>query len=250
MFLVIIILGCISLKHPVAQNVTESQDRPKGIPQDFVELTQFIPGIIVDLKYHGSENFVGEPISGYTAHRCWMSAKAATQLKKVQDQLQQFDLSLKIFDAYRPQSAVDHFVHWSNDEKADAQKSCYYPHVDKSTLIPDGYIAKKSGHSRGSSIDLTIASTPSADESEAKELDMGTIFDFFGKQSWTKSTAITAQQRSNRLLLKALMEQHDFANYSKEWWHFRLREEPFPDTYFDFPTGGLKAEQAPQEPTK
>ncbi len=229
----------ISIELLVAEADTKPEPTPIGVPPEFVDVSQSIPDIIVDLKYHGSENFVGEPIAGYTARRCWMSRSAATQLKKVQARLRPFGLSLKIFDAYRPQSAVNHFVRWAENHESQKRKSQHYPHIDKRNLFSKGYIAKRSGHSRGSSVDLTLASRASGPRETPKELDMGTIFDFFGKSSWTMAPEPTPQQRSNRLLLKTLMEQHGFVNYAKEWWHFRLRDEPFPDTYFDFPTGGV-----------
>ena len=210
---------------------------PQKVPNSFVEISSVIPDIVIDLRYHGSANFLGSPVDGYTQPTCWITVQAATALSKVQSDLRPFSMGLKVFDAYRPQKAVNHFVRWAKDTGDQTEKPSFYPNIEKSQLISEGYIATKSGHSRGSTIDLTIVRFQDPDKAVPLELDMGSPFDFFGKKSWTTYPAITPIQRRNRLLLKALMEKHGFVHYSKEWWHFRLRDEPFPNTYFNFPTG-------------
>ncbi|MBT8041387.1 MAG: M15 family metallopeptidase [Gammaproteobacteria bacterium] len=200
-------------------------------PDGFVEIRSAVPGVQVELRYLTADNFVGEPIDGYEADRCFITAKAARALGKVQHELSHVGLSLKVFDAYRPQRAVDHFVRWAEDLDDTKMRAAYYPDVEKQHLFRDGYIAAKSGHSRGSTVDVTIVSAgPGAPE----ELDMGTPWDFFGPKSWPLSRDVTAQQRSNRMLLQNLMVKHGFLPLAEEWWHFKLVDEPFPDTYFDF----------------
>lgn len=217
-------------------------ERPAGVPKAFVEVRTVVPDIVVDIRYFGRENFLGRPVDGYTANKCWLTLPAAEQLAKVQADLRPFGLSLKVFDAYRPQSAVDHFVRWAEEPDDEGLKKRYYPSVPKRRLIPEGYIADRSGHSRGSTIDLTIVEIAGdAQRRVGEELDMGTPFDFFGVESHTENPNLTAQQRANRLLLKTLMERHGFVNYPKEWWHFTLKNEPFPKTYFNFPTGGVSS---------
>ena len=197
----------------------------------FVDLGETVPGIVIELRYASNENFVGERIDGYESIRCAITAEAAEALQRVQAELAPFGLGLKVFDAYRPQRAVDHFVRWAKNLDDTKMKPAYYPRVAKQHLFRDGYIAAKSGHSRGSTVDLTIVSL---DGDEARELDMGTPFDFFGPESHGASRAVTPQQRANRALLQSLMTKHGFRPLAEEWWHFTLVNEPFPGTYFDF----------------
>jgi len=185
----------------------------------------------VDIRYYSEDNFIGKRIDGYKKPIAIVSTRAATALKKVQDDLAVFALGLKIYDAYRPQKAVDHFTRWAKNIDDVKMKSTYYPNVAKENLFRDGYIAEKSGHSRGSSLDLTIVSV---DSNSMQELDMGTPWDFFGPQSWPSNTAVTYTQRANRMLLQTLMEKHGFTSIEEEWWHFTLQDEPFPNTYFNF----------------
>lgn len=203
------------------------------LPEEFVDVAEVIPSIVVDLRYVTKNNFVGRPVDGYEQSRCILTQEAATALKRVQDELRPYRLGLKVFDAYRPQRAVDHFVRWSRDESDQQIKEKYYPGVAKGDLFRQGYIATRSGHSRGSTVDLTIVSLRKGDA--RKELDMGTPFDFFGRESWIDNTNLTPQQRANRLLLREIMTKHGFRPYDKEWWHFTLQDEPYPETYFDFP---------------
>lgn len=201
-----------------------------GLPDGFVDLSAIAPEIRVELRYHGSENFVGAPIDGYEKPRCLMTRPAAQALAKVQAELKAFGLGLKIFDAYRPQRAVNHFVRWAGDAKDQKMKIRYYPGIAKEKLIPEGYIAPKSGHSRGSTVDVTLLSLQTGEE-----LDMGTPWDHFGPESWPVSSAVAIPQRAHRMLLLTLMTRHGFLPLKEEWWHFTLKDEPFPTTYFDFP---------------
>ena len=200
------------------------------LPKGFVYVNDIVPSIKVELRYYGEQNFLGTKVDSYNKEVAILTSQAALALKKVQTELMGYDLSIKIFDSYRPQSAVDHFVRWARNLNDTINKSQYYPNVKKQHLFQEGYIASQSGHSRGSTLDLTIV-----DLNTGKELDMGSPYDFFGIESWVDHKDLTAQQRANRMLLQQLMTKHGFRNYAKEWWHFTLKGEPFPDTYFDFP---------------
>lgn len=202
------------------------------LPKGFVYVDEVIPDLLVDLRYATSRNFVGERIDGYQARRPILTREAALALAKVQEDLRRFGLGLKLFDAYRPQRAVDHFVRWAGDLKDTRMKGEYYPGVRKEELFREDYIAYKSGHSRGSTVDLTIAPLGGP---VARELDMGSGFDFFGPESWPEHRAISPEQRAHRMLLQTVMKKHGFRPYPKEWWHFTLENEPYPDRYFDFP---------------
>jgi len=207
--------------------------RPSGpLPEGFAYLDEVVPAIEVELRYATNNNFVGRPIDGYLRPRCIITRRAAEALKNVQEELKPFGLGLKVFDAYRPQRAVNHFVRWAKDIHETAMKSQYYPSVKKTDLFKDGYIARKSSHSRGSTVDLTIVSLTPADQGQ--ELDMGSPFDFFGPESWPENGSLAPAARSHRLLLQTLMIKHGFTPYPKEWWHFTLKNEPYPDKYFDF----------------
>lgn len=199
------------------------------LPVGFVDLKEHIPSISFDLRYYSTNNFVGDTIAGYRANRVLISKKAAEQLKKVQRELNENGLGLLIYDAYRPQMAVDHFVAWASRTGDTAKKSVFYPKVDKSNLFKKGYIASKSGHSRGSTVDLSLI-----DLRSGEALDMGSPFDFFGQASWVDFEGISQQQHTNRMTLQNIMNKHGFRGYAKEWWHFTLRNEPFPKTHFNF----------------
>lgn len=200
------------------------------LPAGFVHLDEIAPDIVQEVRYYGEDNFVGARVDGYLAPRIITTRQVAEALRQVQERLEEFGLGLKVFDAYRPQRAVDHFVRWAEDLEDTRNKATYYPDVPKSELFAQDYIASRSGHSRGSAVDLTINTLDGGDE-----LDMGSGFDFFGPVSWPDSREVNAQQRANRLLLRTLMLEQGFNPYPREWWHFSLAEEPFPDTYFDFP---------------
>jgi D-alanyl-D-alanine dipeptidase len=203
-------------------------------PAAFVDASTVVPGLIVEMRYAGSHNFVGRPIDGYEAPRCLLSQAAAAALAEVARDLSSRGLHIKVFDCYRPTRAVMNFVRWARDLKDTAGKAEFYPDIDKRTLFRDGYIASQSGHSRGSTIDMTLANDDGR-ELDIRELDMGTPFDFFSPKSSPADPTVTPQQHANRMLLAAAMRRHGFRPYEKEWWHFTLRGEPFPETYFDFP---------------
>jgi zinc D-Ala-D-Ala dipeptidase len=202
-----------------------AQDRPAA----FVDAAAVVPGLIVDARYAGSHNFVGRPIDGYQAPRCLLTKPAAEALAQVARDLAARGLVLKAFDCYRPARAVANFVHWAHDLNDTAGKREFYPEVDKRVLFRDGYISSRSGHSRGSTVDLTLV------HADGSELDMGTPFDFFSPRSWPGSPSVSAKAKDNRALFAAAMRARGFRPYPKEWWHFTLAHEPFPDTYFDFP---------------
>ena len=209
--------------------------------KDFVTLTDAVPDAILEIRYFGTYNFVGERIDGYLEPTALLTKQAAKALKEVSDDVKSKGYRLKIYDAYRPQKAVDHFVRWAADLSATEMKLYFYPD-------------RKSGHTRGSTVDLTLF-----DMNKEKELDMGGTFDWFGPESHpdfcgnpetgeytgdnSKSPAgrsITAEQFENRMILRRAMLRHGFAPLHTEWWHFTLKDEPFPDTYFTFPIRQLK----------
>ncbi|MFY0629232.1 MAG: M15 family metallopeptidase [Flavobacteriaceae bacterium] len=200
------------------------------IPDGFSYLSDIDTTIQSELRYITHNNFIGKPIDGYQKNTVIMTTPAANALKEVQSKLVKFGLSLKIYDAYRPQQAVDHFVRWAKVLSDTKMKQQYYPNVAKKDLFKLDYIAAKSGHTRGSTVDLTII-----DIKTGKELDMGSSFDFFGTPSHPFYPELTKEQRSNRFLLRNLMLEAGFKPYSKEWWHFTLKNEPYPATYFNFP---------------
>ena len=199
-------------------------------PEDFVYLLDLEPSIKIELRYFSNNNFIGQPIDGYHRSTIIVSKPTALALQKVQNDLEKKGLGLKIFDAYRPQQAVNHFVRWAKVLNDTLMKQSYYPDVPKSELFKRGYIASKSGHSRGSTVDLTLIALDSGNE-----LEMGSPYDFFGLQSHPFYKKITDKQRNNRMLLRRVMLKNGFIPYENEWWHFTLRDEPFPNQYFDFP---------------
>jgi zinc D-Ala-D-Ala dipeptidase len=204
-----------------------------ALPPGFVYLEDVVPNILVELRYFGNDNFVGRPIDGYLKPSCIITKATAQALKRVQSELNQYGLGLKIYDAYRPQRAVNFFLRWSKDLHDQEMKEQYYPNVKKDSLFEQGYISEKSGHSRGSTVDLTMVSITEPDV--GKEIDMGSPFDFFDPKSWMNGPHLSPSARVHRLLLRMIMEKNGFQPYEKEWWHFNLKQEPYPDTYFDFP---------------
>lgn len=205
----------------------------KGLPEEFVYVEDVIPDIQVELRYFADQNFLGRKVDGYLAPKCILTRQAAEALKKAQEELKPFGLGLKIYDAYRPQRAVDDFVRWGRDLNDTIMQRDYYPKVQKKDLFREGYIAEKSSHSRGSTVDLTIVRSDK--QTSESELDMGTHFDFFGPEAWPDSPLVSSVHRAHRMLLHMLMSKHGFEPYPKEWWHFTLKNEPFPNTYFNFP---------------
>jgi D-alanyl-D-alanine dipeptidase len=233
--------------------ISQDSSGVESLPNGFVDVREVIPSVVLELRYFDHHNFVGKKIDGYHKPRCVLTREAAQALAAVQEELLKFSLSLKIYDAYRPQRAVDHFVHWVEDLADTLMKKEFYPTVDKKNLFRDGYVAKKSSHSRGSTVDLTIVPLPLPEQQnfdpaqvlcpcyksqserfKDNSIDMGSGYDCFHPTSNTVNQDLSPDQRINRLLLKTLMEKHGFRNYPKEWWHYTLIKEPYPDTHFNF----------------
>ncbi|MCW8102122.1 M15 family metallopeptidase [Streptomyces tauricus] len=236
-----------------ASATATATSEPKA-PKDFVALRSVDRTILQEMRYFTPHNFVGERIDGYREPLCILTRPAAEALHKAQRQLLPQGYSLKVYDCYRPQRAVDHFVRWAKDLEDQRMKGEFYPNVDKTRLFEDGYIAEKSGHSRGSTMDLTIVKLPAkptrpyvpgeplvpcfAPQGERfpdNSVDMGTGYDCFDTLSHTLDPRIQGEQRANRLLLKDTLEGLGFVNLAEEWWHFTFKPEAYPDTYFDFP---------------
>lgn len=206
-----------------------SQISSQTLPQGFSYVSEIDATIKKELRYGTSNNFIGKPINGYLKDSLIISTPAAIALEKIQTKLILSGLSLKIFDAYRPQQAVDHFVRWAKVMNDTLMKQFYYPDVQKSELFTLGFIASKSGHTRGSTVDLSIV-----DLKTNKELDMGSSYDFFGEKSHPFYKKITEAQMKNRMLLRTIMIKNGFIPYDNEWWHFTLKDEPYQTTYFNF----------------
>ena len=208
----------------------------------FVNVTDVVPDAILEIRYFGTYNFIGTRIDGYQEPTALMTKESADSLKAVSDELIQQGYRIKIYDAYRPQCAVDHFVRWGKDLDDTLMRSYFYPQVDKKDLFRLGYIAEQSSHSRGSTVDLTLF-----DMRTEKEVDMGATFDWFGDEShpdcggdpetgeYRANDTLTAEHFRNRMILRNAMLRHGFKPYDCEWWHFTLKDEPYPDTYFTFP---------------
>jgi D-alanyl-D-alanine dipeptidase len=203
-----------------------AQEKPPG----FVDAADVVPALVAEMRYATAHNFVGRPVDGYDAPLCLLSRPAAAALAEVARDLAPQGLSIKAFDCYRPTRAVAHFVRWARDLADVRTKPEFYPDVDKRTLFRDGYIAGHSGHSRGSTIDMTLVRS-----ADGRELDMGTPFDFFSPRAAPSSRQVSAQAQANRALLAQAMRRRGFRPYDKEWWHFSLRHEPYPQTDFNFP---------------
>ena len=197
---------------------------------DFVLVTDVVPDAILEIRYYSTYNFVGERIDGYEEPLAFLTKEAAEVLKQVSDDLKAQGYRLKIYDAYRPQKAVTHFVTWAKDEADTRMKPYFYPELNKDVLFPQGYINEHSGHSRGSTVDLTLF-----DMTTEKEVDMGGTFDYFGELSHPDYRGITEEQYANRMILREAMMARGFKPLEEEWWHFTLEDEPYPDTYFTFP---------------
>ena len=207
-------------------SAADAQQRPTS----FVDAALVVPGLVTEVRYHGSHNFIGKPIDGYEKPICYLTRQAASALAEVARDLEPRGLAIKAFDCYRPARAVAHFVRWAQNLNDVARKAEFYPEADKRNLFRDGYIASRSGHSRGSTIDLTLVRRDGG-----VELDMGTPYDFFSSRAWPSDRSVSSEAQANRKLLAEAMRRRGFAPYNKEWWHFTLRPEPFPNTYFDFP---------------
>jgi D-alanyl-D-alanine dipeptidase len=237
------------------QNKQEQVLNPTDDSSQFVTLTDVVPDAILEIRYFGTYNFVGDRIDGYLEPTALLTKVAADSLKAVSDDVIAQGYRLKIYDAYRPQKAVDHFVRWAENVPDVRMRDYFYPDLDKSVLFDQEYICLKSGHTRGSTLDLTLF-----DMNTEKELDMGGTFDWFGPESHPdfcgnpetgeytgvnqmspKGRRITAEQFANRMILRKAMMRHGFKPFDTEWWHFTLKDEPFPDTYFTFPVKQLNA---------
>lgn len=208
-------------------------------PTDFVLVSDVIPDVILEIRYHSTFNFIGDRIPGYDEPIAVLTRRAADSLKAVSDELLQRGYRLKIYDAYRPQCAVDYFMAWAQDVSDDRMREFFYPELEKAVIVPRGYVAERSSHTRGSTVDLTLF-----DMATQKEVDMGCTFDYFGRASHPDvqpAEAIGAYppinetQWRNRMILQDVMVRHGFNIYDCEWWHFTLADEPYPDTYFRFP---------------
>ena len=196
----------------------------------FVLLSDYVPGVVQEIRYYSTYNFIGDRIDGYEEPCALLTTEAARALKTVANEMNVQGYRLKIFDAYRPAGAVRHFVLWGIEDLDLRMKPYFYPELEKQELFKQGYIASQSSHSRGSAVDLTLL-----DMQTGKELDMGSPFDLFSEVSHPDSTAVTEEQYANRMLLQGAMVRSGFQPIDCEWWHFSLRNEPYPDTYFEFP---------------
>ena len=234
--------GCKS-----AQDVARVKDKTMDSSQ-FVNITDVVPDAILEIRYHSTYNFVGARIDGYEEPTALLTRQAADSLRAVSLDLKRHGYVLKIYDAYRPQRAVDHFMRWSQDLTDTLTKAYFYPYLTKKEVFDGEYVATKSGHSRGSTVDLTIV-----DMKTGKEVDMGGTFDWFGIESHPDygggnpetldfqqtDPNFTSVQFYNRMVLRTAMLRHGFKPLDNEWWHFTLKDEPFPDTYFNFPVKRL-----------
>ncbi|MGW2594932.1 M15 family metallopeptidase [Streptomyces sp. NPDC001515] len=236
-----------------ATPAAQARPEPKA-PDAFVALSSVDPTIIQEMRYPTDHTFMGVPVDGYRQPLCVLTRPAAEALHRAQLRLRPQGYSLKVYDCYRPQRAVDHFVRWAKDLDDETMKGEFYPRVDKTRLFADGYIAEKSGHSRGSTVDLTLVRLPAAptrayrpgeplvpcyaprpERFPDNSIDMGTGFDCFDTLSHTDDPRIQGVQRANRQFLRRTLTDLGFVNLAEEWWHYTFKPEPFPDTYFDFP---------------
>jgi D-alanyl-D-alanine dipeptidase len=211
--------------------LTSLSAHAQTMPAEFIDAAAVVDGLVVDMRYFGADNFVGTRIDGYEAPRCLLTRLAAAALSAAQRDLARRGLGLKVLDCYRPARAVEHFARWARDLADAARKPDYYPDVDKRDLFRLGYIAERSGHSRGSTVDITLVRRAG----RGGDPDMGTPFDFFSPKSWPQDISVGKTARRNRALLAAVMARAGFQAYDQEWWHFTLQGEPFPASYFDFP---------------
>ena len=200
----------------------------------FVSIGEVVPDAILEIRYYATYNFIGDRIDGYEEPAALITREAAKALKEVSDDVIRQGYRLKVFDAYRPQKAVDPFMRWARDPADIRMKPYFYPDLEKKDIIPKHYIAEHSGHSRGSTVDLTLF-----DMAAQQDIDMGGTFDFFGEKSHPDYTSVSETQHANRMLLQRLMLKHGFRPLDSEWWHFTLENEPWPDTYFTFPVSSL-----------
>lgn len=215
---------------PIQKKDSVQKVAPEMDSSDFVHISDVVPDVIYEIRYYSTYNFVGTRVDGYEAPVALLTKEAAAALKIASDNLIKQGYRLKIFDAYRPQTAVNHFIRWAEDIQDTAMKQYFYPDVDKSRLFELEFICARSGHSRGSTVDLTLF-----DMKTEREVDMGGTFDWFGKESYPDYENLTEEQIKMRHILRDAMIEAGFKPFDTEWWHFTLKNEPFPDTYFDFP---------------
>ena len=236
-FLPLFLLTLILASCGANKNITASEGRSQrpDDPSGFVVLTDVVPDVLLEIRYYSTFNFVGTRVDGYDEPLALMTREAAQALKAVSDEAMALGYRLKIWDTYRPQMAVDHFCRWGENVTDTLTKRYFYPYLDKDVVFDQGYIARRSGHSRGSVVDLTLV-----DMKTGRDLDMGYGFDWFGEESHPDYKGITEEQFNNRMLLRKLMLKHGFLPIEEEWWHFVLKDEPYPDTYFTFPIRDLK----------
>ena len=249
-FAAILTIGSMTVVSCQSGNQKSASVSATDDSSQFVTITDVASDVILEIRYYGTYNFVGTRIDGYEEPTALLTRQAADSLKAVSDDVKAQGYRLKIYDAYRPQKGVDHFVRWAEDIADTLMKPYFYPDLDKSVLFPMDYICLKSGHTRGSTVDLTLF-----DMATEKEVDMGGTFDWFGPESHPDFCgnpetgeymrgagrgAITPEQFRNRMILRQAMVRHGFKPFDTEWWHFTLRNEPFPDTYFTFPVKQLK----------
>lgn len=237
-----------------AATVVPAHAQEPTAPADFVSLQDVDPTILLDIRYATAHNFTGDPVDGYRAPVCILTRPAADALRRAQQEFVAQGYSLKVYDCYRPQRAVNDFVGWAKDLADQRMKAEFYPRVDKSQLFADGYIAEQSGHSRGSTVDLTLVRQPAQQTPPYvpgqplvdcaapapirfpdNTIDMGTGYDCFDTLAHTLDPRVVGGQLQNRLLLKTGLERQGLENYPSEWWHFTFKPEAYPDTYFDFP---------------
>ena len=223
----------------VASSCKGGSQSPEMDSTHFVLVTDVVPDAILEIRYYSTYNFIGDRIPGYEEPVAILTRQAADSLKAASDDLKALGYCIKIYDAYRPQRAVDYFMSWAKDVKDTRMKESFYPELDKSVLVPEEYVAEHSSHTRGSTVDLTLV-----DIRTGREVDMGCVFDYFGVASHPDVLPgqeigaykpIDEQQYRNRMILRDAMLSHGFKPYDCEWWHFTLADEPFPDTYFNFP---------------
>ena len=231
--LILLLASCGASRTAVASG--EGRSTGPDDPSGFVVLTDVVPDVLLEMRYYSTFNFVGTRVDGYDEPIALMTREAAQALKEVSDEAMSLGYRIKIWDTYRPQMAVDHFCRWGENVSDTLTKRYFYPYLDKDVVFDQGYIARRSGHSRGSVADLTLV-----DMKTGRDLDMGYGFDWFGGESHPDYKGITEEQFNNRMLLRNLMLKHGFLPIEEEWWHFVLKDEPYPDTYFTFPVHDLK----------
>lgn len=237
----------IALSCVIVLPASEGREQKDIDSTRFVDVAAVVQGLLLDIRYATTNNFVGESIDGYNSGKCILTTEAAQALKMAQNLAQAQGLRLLIYDCYRPQQAVDHFMRWAGNDNSDIQ-AAYYPNLDKQQLLEEVYIARKSGHSRGSTLDLSLIRADSKlltgslkscaknlDQRNDGSLDMGTGYDCFDPRSNTDHPHTNEDVLVNRHLLRGIMEEAGFRNYPKEWWHYTLNDEPYPDSYFNFP---------------